>query len=61
VLTDSTRSVPLSKLTVLVPGLNLLGLQPKRFKVTTDSNHKFEVYLNLSCSDEAEAGSISCG
>ena len=27
---------------------NLLGLQPKRFKVTTDSNHKFEVYLNLA-------------
>ena len=25
---------------------NLLGLQPKRFKVTTNSNHKFEVYLN---------------
>jgi len=27
---------------------NLLALQPKRFKVTTDSNHKFEVYLNLA-------------
>ena len=27
---------------------NLLGLQPRRFKVTTDSNHKFEVYLNLA-------------
>jgi putative transposase len=27
---------------------NLLGLQPERFKVTTDSNHKFEVYLNLA-------------
>jgi hypothetical protein len=27
---------------------NLLGLQPKRFKVTTDSNHKVEVYLNLA-------------
>jgi len=27
---------------------NLLGLPPKRFKVTTDSNHKFEVYLNLA-------------
>jgi putative transposase len=27
---------------------DLLGLQPKRFKVTTDSNHKFEVYLNLA-------------
>ena len=27
---------------------NLLGLQPKRFKVTTNSNHKFEVYLNLA-------------
>jgi transposase InsO family protein len=23
---------------------NLLGLQPQRFKVTTNSNHKFEVY-----------------
>ena len=27
---------------------NLLGLQPRRFKVTTNSNHKFEVYLNLA-------------
>jgi len=27
---------------------NLLGLQPQRFKVTTNSNHKFEVYLNLA-------------
>ena len=27
---------------------NLLALQPKRFKVTTNSNHKFEVYLNLA-------------
>jgi transposase InsO family protein len=27
---------------------NLLGLQPQRFKVTTDSNHKFEVYLNVA-------------
>src|SRR3982074_3121211 len=27
---------------------NLPGLQPKRFKVTTNSNHKFEVYLNLA-------------
>jgi transposase InsO family protein len=27
---------------------NPLGLQPKRFKVTTNSNHKFEVYLNLA-------------
>jgi len=27
---------------------NLLALQPKRFKVTTKSNHKFEVYLNLA-------------
>src|SRR5258707_3821398 len=27
---------------------NLLGLQPQRFKVTTDSSHKFEVYLNLA-------------
>src|SRR5260370_1120091 len=27
---------------------DLVGLQPKRFKVTTDSNHKFEVYLNLA-------------
>jgi transposase InsO family protein len=25
-----------------------LGLQPQRFKVTTNSNHKFEVYLNLA-------------
>lgn len=27
---------------------NLLALQPKRFKVTTDSNHKLEIYLNLA-------------
>jgi len=27
---------------------NLLALQPKRFKVTTNSNHKFEIYLNLA-------------
>jgi len=27
---------------------SLLALQPKRFKVTTDSNHKFEIYLNLA-------------
>jgi glycine/sarcosine N-methyltransferase len=27
---------------------NLLALQPKHFKVTTNSNHKFEVYLNLA-------------
>ena len=27
---------------------NLLGLQPQHFKVTTNSNHKFEVYLNLA-------------
>src|SRR3989442_3253564 len=27
---------------------NLLALQPKRFVVTTNSNHKFEVYLNLA-------------
>jgi putative transposase len=27
---------------------NLLGMQPKRFEVTTNSNHKFEVYLNLA-------------
>jgi putative transposase len=27
---------------------DLLGLQPQRFKVTTNSNHKFEVYLNLA-------------
>src|SRR5437870_6709184 len=27
---------------------NLLALQPKCFKVTTNSNHKFEIYLNLA-------------
>jgi transposase InsO family protein len=27
---------------------NLLALQPNRFKVTTNSNHKFEIYLNLA-------------
>ena len=27
---------------------DLLGIQPKRFVVTTNSNHKLEVYLNLA-------------
>ncbi len=27
---------------------SLLGIQPKRFVVTTNSSHKFEVYLNLA-------------
>jgi len=27
---------------------NLLALQPKRFKVTSNSNHKLEIYLNLA-------------
>jgi len=27
---------------------NLLALQPKRFVVTTNSDHKFEIYLNLA-------------
>ena len=27
---------------------DLLAIQPKRFKITTNSNHKFEVYLNLA-------------
>jgi len=27
---------------------SLLALQPKRFKITTNSNHKFEIYLNLA-------------
>ena len=27
---------------------NLLGVQPKRFAVTTNSNHKLEIYLNLA-------------
>jgi transposase InsO family protein len=27
---------------------NLLALQPKRFTVTTNSNHKLEIYLNLA-------------
>jgi transposase InsO family protein len=27
---------------------NLLGVQPKRFVVTTHSNHKLEIYLNLA-------------
>jgi len=26
---------------------NLLGLQPKRFRITTNSNHKFEVYRRV--------------
>jgi transposase InsO family protein len=27
---------------------NLLGVQPRAFVVTTDSDHEFEVYLNLA-------------
>jgi hypothetical protein len=27
---------------------NLLAIQPKRFVVTTNSNHNLEVYLNLA-------------
>ena len=27
---------------------NLLAMQPKRFMVTTNSDHKFELYLNLA-------------
>ncbi len=27
---------------------NLLGVQPRRFVMTTDSDHRFEVYLNLA-------------
>ncbi len=27
---------------------SLLGIQPKQFVVTTNSSHKFEVYLNLA-------------
>lgn len=27
---------------------NLLGVQPRRFVVTTESDHRFEVYLNLA-------------
>jgi putative transposase len=27
---------------------NLLGMQPERFVVTTNSNHKLEIYLNLA-------------
>jgi putative transposase len=27
---------------------NLLAMQPKRFMVTTNSDHKFEIYLNLA-------------
>jgi hypothetical protein len=27
---------------------NLLGMQPEQFVVTTNSNHKLEIYLNLA-------------
>jgi putative transposase len=27
---------------------SLLALQPKRFRITTNANHKFEIYLNLA-------------
>ena len=40
---------------------NLLGMQPKRFVVTTDSNHKLEIYLNLAGSDEAERDQSALG
>jgi len=32
----------------MMRGDNLLAVQPKRFVVTTNSNHKLEVYLNLA-------------
>jgi len=32
----------------IMRGDSLLGIQPKRFVVTTNSSHKFEVYLNLA-------------
>jgi len=41
---------------------NLLGLQPKRFKITTNSNHKFEVYRRvLTQSDGLGSGSYPSG
>jgi len=40
---------------------NLLGLQPQRFKVTTNSNHKFEVYLNLAARMKLTAPLVSAG
>ena len=40
---------------------NLLGLQPKRFVVTTNSNHKLEIYLNLAASYEANGHQSALG
>src|SRR5712692_1993686 len=40
---------------------NLLGLQPRRFKVTTDSSHKVRGISELSCSDEAERDQSAVG
>src|SRR5205085_7696612 len=32
----------------LMQGDNLLAVQPRAFRVTTDSNHELKVYLNLA-------------
>ncbi|HUO34380.1 MAG TPA: IS3 family transposase [Candidatus Acidoferrum sp.] len=36
------------KVTRMMRDDNLLAIQPRRFVVTTNSNHKLEVYLNLA-------------
>jgi putative transposase len=44
------RGVPVNRKKVarMMRDDNLLAIQPKRFVVTTNSNHKLEVYLNLA-------------
>jgi transposase InsO family protein len=44
------RGVPVGgkKVARMMRDDNLLAIQPRRFVVTTNSNHKLEVYLNLA-------------
>ena len=40
---------------------NLLATQPRAFVVTTDSDHEFEVYLNLAESHETDGDESALG
>ncbi len=40
---------------------NLLAVQPRAFVVTTDSDHEFEVYLNLRQSHETDGNESALG
>ena len=42
------RSVNRKRVQRLMQGDNLLAVQPRAFRVTTDSNHELKVYLNLA-------------